>query len=104
VGVTDATGKKGWAYLRLQWAPECITDEQRKELRKERTGLERELWRELLKTKGTSWLLERVVEFVGAPELATPLFYKDLAEVGEAAGKTFQKAVEIDEMLSEPSC
>ncbi|MGZ4304158.1 MAG: hypothetical protein ACXVSL_04730 [Solirubrobacteraceae bacterium] len=96
--------KKGADVVFLHWAPECLPDDLRKEYKQERTNLEHELYKELVKKYGESFTIEKLVEYVGAGEFAPAFFLKDLAEISIEASKAFQRAAELDEILTEPPC
>lgn len=92
------------AEIGLRWEPACLSATDRKKLKEQRAGLERELWADLRNTVGGAFSLEKVIEYLEAPELAPALFLKDVAEVGAAGVKAFEQAGRIDDQLSEPNC
>jgi len=96
--------KTGHAEISLRWEPTCLSAQGRKELKQKRSEIERELWAELRNTVGGAFSLEKVIEYVEAPELAPALFLKDVAEVGAAGVKAFEEAGRIDDQLTEPNC
>lgn len=96
--------KTGQAEIGLRWLPACLSAQARKELKQKRSEIERELWTELRNTVGGAFSLEKVIEYLEAPELAPALFLKDAAEVGAAGVKAFEEAGRIDDQLSEPNC
>jgi hypothetical protein len=96
--------KTGQGEIGLRWEPVCLPADTRTELKQKRRELERELWAELVKTFGGAFSLEKVIEWVEAPELAPAFFLKDVSEVGAAGVKAFEEAGRIDDQLTEPSC
>jgi hypothetical protein len=107
VSVRDSSrpkAKTGSAKLEFYWAPDCISPELRKEAKREREQIANELYKELAEHYGLSWILERVIEYVAAPELAPALFVVDLTAIGGTATKQWQRAEQLEGLLSQPNC
>jgi hypothetical protein len=92
--------KTGQGTVNLRWEPTCLSAEMRAELKRKRTEIERELWKDL----GGTVSLSKVIEWVQAPELAPAFFVKDVTEIGTAGAKAWAEAGQIDDELTEPNC
>ncbi len=117
-GAVVLPGEEGWDEARSCWnaaaAPvlvrrrildiDAVVPTRKSGHQEQRAGLERELWADLRNTVGGAFSLEKVIEYLEAPELAPALFLKDVAEVGAAGVKAFEEAGRIDDQLSEPNC
>jgi hypothetical protein len=102
VQVSDSSSpqKTGQDTLNLRWLPACRSAEGRAELKRKRTEIEHELWKDL----GGTFSLSKVIEWVESPELAPAFFVKDVTEIGAAGAKAWAEAGQIDDELTEPNC
>ena len=102
VQVSDSSSpqKTGQGKLNLRWEPTCRSAEDRADLKRKRTEIEYELWKDL----GGTFSLSKVAEWVESPELAPAFFVKDVAEIGAAGAKAWAEAGQIDDELTQPAC